>query len=177
MRKVAYLGIIAGAMLLSSCATYHSGSPMSFYNSSEYEARMPQHIHTGGERVVVVDPKVHSWGAYDRDGTLVKGGIATAGGNYCPDIGRSCRTGVGTFRVRSLGDGGCFSKIYPKPHGGGLMPYCMFFNNGQALHGSPDGAVVENNISHGCVRMRIPDAEWLRYNFVNVGTKVVVEPY
>jgi hypothetical protein len=25
--------------------------------------------------------------------------------------------------------------------------------------------------------MRIPDAEWMRYNFAQVGTKVVVLPY
>jgi lipoprotein-anchoring transpeptidase ErfK/SrfK len=27
------------------------------------------------------------------------------------------------------------------------------------------------------VRMHVSDAEWLRYNFVNVGTKVIVKPY
>jgi lipoprotein-anchoring transpeptidase ErfK/SrfK len=45
------------------------------------------------------------------------------------------------------------------------------------LHGVPDGEVVEGNISHGCVRMHVVDAEWLRYSFVNYGTKVVVKPY
>ena len=179
--KIAYLSLIFGVLALTSCSTYRSSSSgysnMSYYDPSDYEGRMPQHISTGGERVVVVDPKVYSWGAYDKSGQLVRGGIATAGGNVCEEGSGNCRTGVGTFRVSSVGDGGCFSKKYPRPNGGGLMPYCMFFNNGQALHGSPDGAVVENNISHGCVRMRIPDAEWLRYNFVTNGTKVVVEPY
>jgi lipoprotein-anchoring transpeptidase ErfK/SrfK len=63
------------------------------------------------------------------------------------------------------------------PHGGAPMPYCMFFNRNQALHGSPDHEVVDGNISHGCVRMHVPEAEWLRYNFVHVGTKVIVRPY
>jgi lipoprotein-anchoring transpeptidase ErfK/SrfK len=53
----------------------------------------------------------------------------------------------------------------------------MYFSGGEALHGSPDNTLVEDNISHGCVRLRIADAEWLRYNFVSVGTKVVVKPY
>ena len=57
------------------------------------------------------------------------------------------------------------------------MPYCMYFNKGEALHGSPDSIVVEDNISHGCVRMRIPDAEWMVTQFAQVGTKVVVLPY
>ena len=76
-----------------------------------------------------------------------------------------------------MGNEDCKSRTYPIPKGGSLMPYCMFFNNGQSLHGSPDQMMVEQNISHGCVHMRIPDAEWLRYNFARVGTKVVIMPY
>ncbi|OGT57734.1 MAG: hypothetical protein A3F43_02350 [Gammaproteobacteria bacterium RIFCSPHIGHO2_12_FULL_42_10] len=139
---------------------------------------MSPQIDTGGRRVIIVDPSNHVWGAYDRDGTLVKAGLATAGGHVCPDDNeRSCTTDIGTYRINSLGDADCKSRIYPKPNGGGLMPYCMYFSGGMALHGSPDGAVVEDNISHGCVRMRISDAEWLRYNFAQIGTKVVVLPY
>lgn len=180
--KLGLIFLCVTAIGLSACATsnrsagYH-GSNYYMSMSTDYSARMPESINTHGEKVVVVDPNVHAWGAYDREGKLVKGGIATAGGNFCEDIGRPCRTASGSFRVQSLGDGMCKSKIYPKPNGGGLMPYCMFFHNGMAMHGSLDGAVVEDNISHGCVRMRIPDAEWLRYNFVSVGTKVVVKPY
>ncbi len=57
------------------------------------------------------------------------------------------------------------------------MPYCMFFNKDQALHGVPDSEVADANLSHGCVRMHVADAEWLRYNFVNIGTPVVVKSY
>lgn len=146
------------------------------YNPEKYAERMPDRINTH-EKTIVVDPNVNAWGAYASDGYLVRAGIATAGGKWCDDINRPCRTSVGTFRVQSLGSRDCISKRYPRPNGGGLMPYCMYFNNGMALHGSPDTAVVEDNVSHGCVRMRISDAEWLRYNFVNVGTKVVVKSY
>ena len=76
-----------------------------------------------------------------------------------------------------MGDSECVSTIYPRPDGGGLMPYCMYFSGGEALHGSPDNAIVDANISHGCVRLRIQDAEWLRYHFAHIGTKVIVEPY
>jgi len=146
--------------------------------SSKYgSGGIPQRYDTGGEKIVLVYPKLHRWGAYDEDGNLLRSGVATSGGNWCSDVGRPCRTKVGVFRIRSLGDEDCYSTIYPRPNGGGLMPYCMFFNGGQALHGSPDPAVVEANISHGCVRMRIPDAEWLRYDFADHGTKVIIQPY
>jgi lipoprotein-anchoring transpeptidase ErfK/SrfK len=55
------------------------------------------------------------------------------------------------------------------------MPYCMFFNGNQGLHGSYN--VVDGNASHGCVRMTVSDAEWVRFNFANIGTKVIVRPY
>jgi len=114
-------------------------------------------------------------GAYDRDGHLIRAGLATAGGHWCDDVKRPCRTGVGTFRINSLGSASCKSTLYPKPKGGAPMPYCMFFNGHQGLHGS--AYVFEGNGSHGCVRVRVEDAEWIRFNFANIGTKVIVRPY
>lgn len=170
------------SLSLTSCATYaqHGGSAAKKSTparSVNYASRLPSHMNTGGQRMVLVDPNVHVWGAYDASGDLIKAGLATAGNSYCPDIHRPCRTKAGTFRVQSLGGPGCKSSIYPLPHGGAPMPYCMFFNKNQALHGTPGSHVVEGNISHGCVRLHVEDAEWLRYNFVQVGTKVVVKPY
>ncbi|HVY53240.1 MAG TPA: L,D-transpeptidase [Gammaproteobacteria bacterium] len=147
------------------------------YDSARYSSRLPISISSYGEKTIVVNPHLHAWGAYDANGNLIRGGIATAGSDWCPDLGRSCRTRSGSFRLNSLGSSNCKSSIYPLPKGGAPMPYCMFFNGGQALHGSLPGAVVDANASHGCVRLTIPDAEWLRYNFVNVGTKVIVMPY
>jgi hypothetical protein len=129
------------------------------------------------EKVVMVDPNVHVWGAYAEDGNLIKAGQASAGSDYCPDLGRSCHTSVGSFRVFSLGEPDCKSRIFPIPRGGAPMPYCMYFSHGMALHGVPDNEVGEGNFSHGCVRLHVADAEWLRYNFVNIGTRVVVKSY
>lgn len=171
------------SLSLTSCATYaqHSGSTTTKKStptkSVNYASRLPSTMNTGGQRMVLVDPKVHVWGAYDADGNLVKAGLATAGNSFCPDIGRSCKTKAGTFRIQSLGGPGCKSSLYPKPNGGAPMPYCMFFNKNQGLHGSARSNVIEGNVSHGCVRMRVEDAEWLRYNFAKIGTKVVVKPY
>jgi|GEM_PF-1134625 len=143
----------------------------------DYNARVPQNISAPGEKVVVIDPRAHVWAAYDAAGHLVRAGIATAGRDWCPDIGRRCHTKTGIFRVQSLGSPQCRSRTYPLPRGGAPMPYCMFFHQGQALHGAPDHAVGDANLSHGCVRLHNSDAQWLRYNFVTVGTKVIVKPY
>lgn len=168
---------------LSSCSSSMPNGDMSrnamsnydSYNPSDYDSRLPQHI-ASTSKMIVVDPNVHAWGAY-QDGQLVKAGLATAGSSWCPDIGRPCRTHSGTYHIQSLGSADCKSHIYPLPRGGAPMPYCMYFNGGQGLHGSYPGNVIEGNVSHGCVRMHVADAEWLRFNFANIGTKVVVKSY
>lgn len=175
------------AMTLSSCA-YKAPSAGTSSQSKKYlgtasaptpnySSRLPSHIDTRGEKVVLIDPRVHVWGAYGPNGDLIKSGLATAGASYCPDIKRACKTKAGTFRVQSMRGASCKSSIYPLPKGGAPMPYCMFFNNHQGMHGSSPGNVIEGNISHGCVRMQVGDAAWLQNNFVKVGTKVIVKPY
>ena len=160
------------SLTLSACSTFTSQDG----GSSDYASRLPSHVDTS-EKVVLVDPNVHAWGAYGADGSLIHAGIATAGSDWCPDLGRPCHTHPGSYRINSLGNPNCKSTEFPMPHGGAPMPYCMFFNHNQALHGSPANEVVEGNVSHGCVRMEVADAEWLRYNFADVGTKVVVKAY
>ena len=41
------------------------------------------------------------------------------------------------------------------------------------IHGTPDPASIGYSASHGCIRMRIPEAEWL-FNHVSVGTTVFI---
>jgi lipoprotein-anchoring transpeptidase ErfK/SrfK len=151
-----------------------SGSPFATEG-----APIPERIPRQGEKVIIIYPAEHFWGAYNAQGRLIRWGIATAGANDCPDSSHSCRTKVGTFRIYSLGDSHCVSRKYD----GAPMPYCMYFNGGQALHGSPD--VQFSNISHGCVRIHISDAKWLRTQFVEGpmlsnryrGTKIMIKPY
>jgi lipoprotein-anchoring transpeptidase ErfK/SrfK len=185
-KNVQLVALCVISVALTSCAStkyragFHGNQNVGYVGyspSTNYGSRLPDRIDTAGNKVIYVDPNAHAWGAYDTDGTLVRAGLATAGGEWCDDIDKECKTDPGKYRIQSLGGPECVSRKYPVPKGGGLMPYCMPFNNGQALHGSPDNTVVEANLSHGCVRMRIPDAEWIRYNFASVGTKVVVEPY
>jgi lipoprotein-anchoring transpeptidase ErfK/SrfK len=44
---------------------------------------------------------------------------------------------------------------------------------GVGIHGTPDAASIGYSASHGCIRMRIPDAEWL-FERVRVGTPVFI---
>jgi lipoprotein-anchoring transpeptidase ErfK/SrfK len=41
------------------------------------------------------------------------------------------------------------------------------------IHGTPDAASIGYSASHGCIRMRIPEAEWL-FNRVRIGTPVFI---
>jgi lipoprotein-anchoring transpeptidase ErfK/SrfK len=41
------------------------------------------------------------------------------------------------------------------------------------IHGTPDAASIGYSASHGCIRMQIPDAEWL-FEHVHVGTNVFI---
>ena len=44
---------------------------------------------------------------------------------------------------------------------------------GVGIHGTPDSASIGYSVSHGCIRMRISDAEWL-FNQVDIGTPVYI---
>ena len=44
---------------------------------------------------------------------------------------------------------------------------------GVGIHGTPDDASIGYSASHGCIRMHIPDAEWLFYH-VSIGTPVII---
>ena len=44
---------------------------------------------------------------------------------------------------------------------------------GVGIHGTPDDASIGYSASHGCIRMHIPDAEWL-FHHVHVGTPVII---
>jgi lipoprotein-anchoring transpeptidase ErfK/SrfK len=179
------------ALVTTSCSTYTSrnvgsGNMMLADNKPvvsapkktvNYASRLPQHLNTNGQKVILVDPNVHAFGAYNSNGELIKAGLAVAGANWCADRGRPCKTKAGSFRIQSLGAASCKSTIYPLPRGGAPMPYCMFFNGNQGLHGTYPGGLAEANLSHGCVRVSVADAEWIRFNFANIGTKVIVKSY
>jgi lipoprotein-anchoring transpeptidase ErfK/SrfK len=46
---------------------------------------------------------------------------------------------------------------------------------GVGIHGTPESGSIGYSLSHGCIRMYIPDAEWL-FNRVRIGTSVFIVP-
>jgi hypothetical protein len=136
----------------------------------------PLKVKSIGEKKIIVDQNKLAWGAYDENGQLVNWGPISSGKDYCPDIGKPCKTQTGVFRVFDKQGTGCRSRTF----GGARMPYCMFFYKGFALHGSHD--MPGKRASHGCVRLFKDDAKWLNHHFVEPsreendykGTKVIV---
>ena len=47
--------------------------------------------------------------------------------------------------------------------------------SGVGIHGTPDSSSIGYSASHGCIRMLIPDAEWL-FDHVQIGTPVFIVP-
>jgi hypothetical protein len=46
---------------------------------------------------------------------------------------------------------------------------------GVGIHGTPSGGSIGYSVSHGCIRMYVPDAEWL-FNTIDIGTPVFIIP-
>lgn len=156
-------GIISVLLFFWSTST-HSNSSADF-----------QSFDVASNERFVFNPRTLQWTAINSSGQVVRTGHGSAGRSYCPDIHRSCRTPTGTFHVISKQGAGCKSSRYPVGKGGSPMPYCMYFTNNHAVHGSHE--VRNYNASHGCIRIPPSDAKWLYYNFMKTGTTVVVKPY
>lgn len=122
-------------------------------------------------KAIVIDLSDLAFGAYDENGVLQKWGPISGGKNWCSDVGRGCRTPVGSYEVYSRRGANCVSYKFPIGKGGAPMPYCMFFKGGFAMHGSPK--VPGYHASHGCVRMFTEDAKWIDREFSN-GEKLKV---
>ena len=129
------------------------------------------------EPVLIWDPSLLAWGAYGIEGALLNWGPAVGGKDYCPDIGRSCRTKTGEFRILRKEGRYYHSKSYPVGCSGkncAPMPYAVFFAPYYAFHA---GTLPGKNASHGCVRVLYEDAQWLSEIFVQIGTKVIIREY
>jgi LysM repeat protein len=55
------------------------------------------------------------------------------------------------------------------------VPYVMYFYQGYSLHGTYWHNNFGHPMSHGCVNMPTPEAEWFYNNFVEVGTPIHVQ--
>lgn len=142
----------------------------------------PRYIEPTGEKTIYVSQKKLAWGAYDEDGELLWWGPVSSGIGKC-NVAGGCATPTGEFRIIRKQDIDCISTVFPRrangESGGALMPYCMHFFRGYALHGSYE--VPGYRASHGCVRMFIEDARWLNEEFIELpggglrGTLVILD--
>lgn len=178
MKKLLIIGPLS--VLTAACSMVNQGGSYSYKmhhsmdNKGSYA--FPAKRPATGRKVFIFDPKATAWAAYDAEGNRVKTGRASGGSDFCEDIGRSCRTVTGTYRVYSKKGEECRSSKYPiETNGGARMPYCMHFHGGYSIHAAYD--VPNYNASHGCIRVLPSAAEWLNKSFINVGTTVIVKSY
>jgi hypothetical protein len=125
--------------------------------------------------LIDIDLTKLTWTAYDNHHEPIRSGRISGGKEYCEDINENCETVTGIFTIYRMGGENCKSSTFPVDQGGAPMPYCMFFHEGYALHGSNN--VPDYNASHGCVRMPPEDAKWLNKEFVVVGLTKVYTHY
>lgn len=155
----------------------HRGYDVMMSYTQDHKGReiFPSSRPTTGHKVFIFDPKVAAWAAYDEQGKRVQTGRASGGQSYCADVKRACRTVQGQFRIYAKQGAHCISKKFPIGKGGAVMPYCMYFHGGFAIHGSYD--VPDHNASHGCIRVLPSAAQWLNQHFVDTNTAVIVKSY
>lgn len=119
-------------------------------------------VDTGGEHWIDVDLSQQRVYAYAGD-TVVNSFVVSTGTWQTPTV-------TGRFKV--------WVKLRSAPMSGpGYylpdVPYIMYFYGSYGLHGTYWHNNFGTPMSHGCVNLTIPDAEWL-YSFSSVGTVVNV---
>jgi lipoprotein-anchoring transpeptidase ErfK/SrfK len=116
----------------------------------------------GGEHWIDVDLSQQRLYAYAGD-TLMNSFIVSTGTWQTPTVTGKFNVWVKLRSAAMSGPG------YYLPD----VPYVMYFYGSYGLHGTYWHNNFGTPMSHGCVNLSIPDAEWL-YNFSSVGTVVNV---
>lgn len=115
-----------------------------------------------GERWIDVDLSDQMTYAYEGD-QIVNSFLVSTGTWLHPTV-------TGQFRIY-------VKYLYSDMAGPGYylpdVPYAMYFYDGYSLHGTYWHSNFGTPMSHGCVNLSIPDAEWLYY-WADVGTLVNV---
>jgi lipoprotein-anchoring transpeptidase ErfK/SrfK len=117
---------------------------------------------TGGVHWLDVDLSNQRMYAYEGD-TLVNSFIVSTGTWQTPTVTGSFKVWV-KLRYSDMSGPG-----YYLPD----VPYVMYFYKDYGIHGTYWHNNFGTPMSHGCVNLSIPDAEWV-YNFSSVGTVVNV---
>jgi len=122
----------------------------------------PPTIYVGKQVVVdLSDQRVY---AYD-NGVLLRSTLVSTGLPATPTVQGDYKVYL-TYAAQTMSGPG-----YYLPD----VPYVMYFYQGYALHGTYWHNNFGQPMSHGCVNMPTPEAEWLFKNFVEIGTPVHVQ--
>jgi len=115
-----------------------------------------------GERWIDVDLSQQRVYAYEGE-TAVNSFVVSTGTWQTPTVTGTYKIWIKLRSTTMTGPG------YYLPN----VPYTMYFYKGYGLHGTYWHNNFGTPMSHGCVNLSIPDAEWL-YNFASEGTTVNV---
>ncbi len=137
--------------------TQYQGGYLASFDLSEAEM-----IKEG--RWIDIDLSSQRVSAYEGE-DLIRSFVVSTGTSAHPTVTGQFRVYIKLFATDMAGPG------YYLPD----VPYTMYFYRGYALHGTYWHSNFGTPMSHGCVNLYTPDAEWL-FNFASVGTLVNVHP-
>ncbi len=123
--------------------------------------QVPTPTVTEGKQIVVVLSQQRTY-AFE-DGQLVGEFVVSTGLPDTPTVTGEYRVYLKLASDHMVGPG------YDLPG----VPWVMYFFQGYGLHGTYWHNNFGQPMSHGCVNMRTPDAEWL-FNWATLGTSVLV---
>jgi lipoprotein-anchoring transpeptidase ErfK/SrfK len=141
----------------TATATPYQGGYLASFNLSYQE------IVSEG-RWIDVDLSEQRVTAYDGDSS-VRSFIVSTGIRAYPTV-------AGQFRI--------YTKLYASDMAGPgyylpAVPYTMYYYRGYALHGTYWHSNFGTPMSHGCINLYTPDAQWL-FEFASIGTLVNIHP-
>jgi lipoprotein-anchoring transpeptidase ErfK/SrfK len=139
-------------------------TPTSEYVAPTALAYQPAPVPSGGYGAHWIDVDLSQQRVYAYEGdTAVNSFIVSTGTWQTPTVTGQYKVWIKLKSTTMAGPG------YYLPN----VPWVMYFYKGYGLHGTYWHNNFGTPMSHGCVNLTIPDAEWL-YNFSSVGTLVNV---
>lgn len=155
--------VVSGSSVISAEIIPDTPTP-EFVAQPTAVANIPAAVTTGNGGAHWIDVNLSEQRLYAYEGdTLVNSFVVSTGTWQTPTVTGSYKIWIKLRSAAMSGPG------YYLPD----VPYIMYFYKGYGLHGTYWHNNFGTPMSHGCVNLTIPDAEWV-YNFTNVGTVVNV---
>jgi len=140
------------------------------------EALPPRTTRTSIGDVIVIDRSLNRLFLYDGMKHRRTFGVATGESRYPTPVGRFeiVVKWKNPWWYPPMSDWAKDAEPIPPGPGNPLGTRWMGISSpAVGIHGTPDPASIGYSVSHGCIRMRIPEVEWL-FNEVELGTPVYI---